>query len=110
MKVFFDFMREQGVVGLAIGFILGGAVSGLVGSFVEDIINPIIGIALGKAGSLSDAVLTIGSVEIAWGSFITVLIDFVVIALVVYFGFKALRLDKLDKPKEKGKKETKAKA
>ncbi|NMB92237.1 MAG: MscL family protein [Parcubacteria group bacterium] len=97
MSGFIDFIRKQGVIGLAIGFILGGAVSKLVSALVEDIINPIIGLALGKIGSLSNAILTIGPINILWGHFISVLIDFLIIALVVYYGFKALHLDKLDK-------------
>ena len=97
MKDFINFIREQGVVGLAIGFVLGGAVSKLVASFVEDIINPVIGLALGAVGALDSAVFKIGPVEILWGSFASTLIDFVIIALVVYYGFKVLGLAKLDK-------------
>ena len=41
MKGFLEFVREQGVVGLATGFILGGAVSKVVTSLVTDIINPV---------------------------------------------------------------------
>jgi large conductance mechanosensitive channel len=57
---FIDFIREQGVVGLAIGFILGGAVSKTVSSLVDNVINPLIGIALGKV-NLADRVLVVGS-------------------------------------------------
>ena len=99
MKDFINFIREQGVVGLAIGFVLGGAVSKLVASLVEDIINPVIGVALGAVGALDSAVFKIGSVEILWGSFASTLIDFAIIALVVYYGFKVLGLTKLDKKK-----------
>jgi large conductance mechanosensitive channel len=99
MKGFINFIREQGVVGLAVGFILGGAVSKVVASLVSDIINPLISVALGSAGNLKDAGVQIGSVKILWGSFIATAIDFIVIALVVYFGFKMLKLDKLDKKK-----------
>ncbi|MFH1896188.1 MAG: MscL family protein [bacterium] len=99
MKKFIDFVREQGVVGLAVGFILGGAVSKVVASLVGDIINPILGIVLGATGGLGEAVLKVGSVEIMWGSFVSVLIDFLVIALVVYYGVKIFGLDKLDKQK-----------
>ena len=87
-------------MGLAIGFILGGAVSKVVASFVEDIINPILGIILGAAGALDEAVLKVGPVEILWGSFVTTLIDFVIIALVIFYGFKFLKLGKLDKKKD----------
>jgi len=98
MKGFMEFVREQGVVGLAVGFILGGAVSKLVSSLVEDIIDPILGVGLG-AVNLSEAYFSIGSAELMWGSFISVLIDFIVIALVVYFGVKKLGLDKIDRKK-----------
>ena len=94
---FMDFIREQGVVGLAVGFILGGAVSKVVASLVGDIINPLLGIVLGSTEGLAEAALRVGSVEIFWGSFVSVLIDFMVIALVVYYGVKGLGLGKLDK-------------
>ena len=97
MSGFINFIRKQGVVGLAVGFILGGAISKIVAALVEDIINPILGVVLGRAGPLATAALTFGPVEILWGHFITVLIDFLVIALVVFYGVKVLHLDKLDK-------------
>ncbi len=97
MNEFINFIRKQGVIGLAIGFILGGAVSKLVSAFVNDIINPLLGLVLGKLGALSNYVLTIGSAKILWGDFIATFIDFLVIAFVVYYGFKLLRLDKIDK-------------
>jgi len=99
MKGFLDFIREQGVIGLAVGFILGGAVSKVVSSLVEDLINPILGLVLGAAGNLDQAYLQIGQSKLMWGSFINTTIDFIVIALVVYYGVKFLKLDKLDKKK-----------
>jgi large conductance mechanosensitive channel len=100
LKGFIDFIREQGVVGLAVGFILGGAISKVVASLVADIINPVLSIVLGAAGDLESTSLAVGSVRIMWGSFLAALIDFLVIALVVYFGVKILQLGKLDKKKE----------
>ncbi len=99
MRGFMDFIREQGVVGLAVGFILGGAVSKLVASLVADLINPVIGIGLGAVGGLKDAYLQIGPARLLWGDFVSTLIDFLVIALVVYFGVKLIGVDKLDKAK-----------
>lgn len=99
MKGFVEFIREQGVVGLAVGFILGGAVSKVVSSLVSDIINPILGMALGAAGNLNEAFLPIGNAKLMWGSFVNTTIDFLVIALVVYYGVKLLKLDQLDKKK-----------
>jgi len=99
MRGFIDFIREQGVVGLAVGFILGGAISKLVASIVTDIINPLLNIALGSTENLKDAGFRIGESTILWGSFVSAAIDFIVIALVVYFGVKMLGINKLDKKK-----------
>ncbi len=100
MKGFINFIREQGVVGLAVGFVLGGAVSKVVAALVNDIVNPIVGLALGATGGLKDASLSIGSAKVLYGDFISVTIDFLIIALVVYFGVKILGVNKLDKKKE----------
>ena len=99
MNGFMNFIREQGVVGLAVGFILGGAVSSVVSSLVNDIINPLLGALLGAAGDLDTLSLSIGSAEILYGSFINVIIDFIIIAFVVYFGVKLLKLDRVDRKK-----------
>lgn len=96
---FVEFIKEQGVVGLAIAFILGGAVSKVVSSLVTDIINPILGIALSKVDDLENATVTVLSAEIRWGSFLSVLIDFAVIAAVVYALAHVLKLDKVIKKK-----------
>jgi large conductance mechanosensitive channel len=96
---FMDFIREQGVVGLAVGFILGGAVSKTVSSLVDNIVNPLIGVLLGKV-ALADKAFSVGAISIKYGAFISTIVDFIVIAAVVYFGVKALGLDKLDKKKE----------
>jgi len=100
MKGFINFIREQGVVGLAVGFILGGAVSKVVSAIVADLINPLLSLALGTVGNLTALSFQAGSAKILYGDFISVLVDFIVIALVVYFGVKLLGLDKLDKKKE----------
>ena len=97
---FIDFIREQGVVGLAIGFILGGAVSKVVSALVTDIINPLIGAMIGSADGLKEASIKLGEQQILWGDFVSITIDFLIIAAVVYFGFKALKLGRLDKKKE----------
>ena len=92
---FMDFIREQGVVGLAIGFIMGGAVNGLVGSFVNDIIEPAIGLIFGSTEGLQ----ALQYKSIMYGNFLVFLIDFLILMAVVYFGFKMLGLEKLDKKK-----------
>lgn len=100
MRGFINFIREQGVVGLAVGFILGGAVSKLVAALVTDIISPLMSLILNNVGNLKDAYIKVGSSKIMWGDFLNVSVDFIVIALVVYFGVTLLKLDKLDKKKD----------
>lgn len=99
MKGFLSFVREQGVVGLAVGFLLGGAVSKLVTALITDLVNPILGLILGAAGNLKDAQLVLGPVTFMWGDFVATLIDFAVVAAVVYYGVHGLGLDKIDKKK-----------
>jgi large conductance mechanosensitive channel len=97
MKGFMDFIREQGVVGLAVGFMLGGAVSKVVSSLVTEIINPMLGLVLGFAGDFKSSYLMVGTAKVAWGNFLAAVVDFLIIALVVYYVVKGLGLDKLDK-------------
>ena len=99
MKGFIEFLREQGVVGFAIAFILGGAVLKLVDSLVQDIISPIIALALGNLDNLSNAYFQIGSAKIMWGDFVNVLIDTIIIALIIYLIFITFDLKNLDKSK-----------
>ncbi len=96
-KDFNKFIQRQGVIGLAIAFVLGGAVTKLVSSLVEDIVTPLLGVALGFAKNLADAKFRIGAAEVAWGSFLNALIDFFVIALVIYFAMKLLKIDNIKK-------------
>ena len=96
MTGFIQFVREQGVIGLAIGFILGGAVSKTVSAFVADVINPLIGLAFGNIAGLSN--MMVGPVML--GHFVASIIDLLIIAAVIYFGFKGLKLDRLDVKKD----------
>jgi len=104
MKGFIEFIRSQGVVGLAVGFIMGGSITKLITSFVNDLINPLVGILLGAAGDLKTAYFQIAGAKIMWGSFISSIVDFIIIAIIVYFGVKILGVDKLDKEKIKANK------
>ncbi|MCF7844024.1 MscL family protein [Candidatus Gracilibacteria bacterium] len=99
MKDFLNFIREQGAVGLAVGFILGGAVSDLVKSLIDNIINPILGILLNQAQGLTGASFVLLGANIKYGALISTMVNFIVIAAVVYFGVKKMGLDKLDKKK-----------
>jgi large conductance mechanosensitive channel len=93
MTEFMDFIRKQGVVGLAVGFVLGGAVSKVVTALVTDIINPLLGIVVGRTEGLKEAKWSFAGGEILWGDFLAVTIDFLVIALVVYYAVKLLGIE-----------------
>lgn len=91
---FVDFIRERGVMGLAIGFILGASVQRVVTAFVNDIVNPLVGVFMGSADGFKS--FTVGPFLV--GDFIAALADFLILAAVVYVVFKGLRLNRLDKP------------
>jgi large conductance mechanosensitive channel len=96
---FLEFIRTQGVVGLAVGLILGGAVTTLVTSVVKNLVNPLLGIILGRAQDLAGSYVSILDAKIMYGNLILDFINFAVIAAIVYFGVKKLGLDRLDKAK-----------
>ena len=90
---FRDFLKNQGIITLAIGFILGGAISKFVSSLVADIIYPIMNGLMGGVNDLNSEVYHIGKTSIYYGRFLNNGIDFIVIALVVYAGVKLMRID-----------------
>ena len=94
---FMDFIRKQGVVGLAVGFILGAAVTKVVSSAVTDIVNPVLGLLLGSVDGLKATFFEIDGAKIMYGNFLANVLDFTVVAAVVYFGIKLIGLEKLDK-------------
>ena len=96
---FMTFIREQNIVGLAVGLVLGTAASGLVNSLINNIIMPPLGFLLGSADGIRGLELVMGKTpagEVAilhYGQFINDLINFLVLAFVVYFVVKLLKLD-----------------
>jgi len=101
---FIDFIREQGVVGIGVGFVVGSSANTLVHSLVTNLLNPFIGIFVGGI-NLSQKVVCLKSINhvcknpLNYGVVISDLITFLIILLVVYLVIKSLRLDKLDKKK-----------
>jgi large conductance mechanosensitive channel len=100
LRDFVDFIRTQGIVGFATGFIVGRAISDLVGSFVNDIVNPAIGILLTRFSDLAQLSVKVGASSINYGKFLSLVINFLILSAIVYIIFKKLRLDRLDKPKQ----------
>ena len=96
MKKFFQefkqFIARGNVMDMAVGVIIGGAFSSIITSLIDDIINPILGMFSGDGTALA-ASLTIrlpGSSEIMLGSFINAVLNFLVMALVVFCLVKAI--------------------
>jgi large conductance mechanosensitive channel len=106
LKGFVDFIRTQGVVGLAVGLVLGGAVSVLVKSLIDNLVMPPLGFLLGSSDGLKGLVINMGKIHggqvavLHYGVFLNDLLNFIVIALVIYLTVHLLGFDKLDKEKE----------
>jgi large conductance mechanosensitive channel len=101
---FVDFIRTQGVVGLAVGIVLGAQIKVLVDSFVLSFANPVIGLLLPGNGNLALKTFKITlngkSSVFLWGAFATQLISFLIVVAIVYFTVHGLKLDQLDKKKK----------
>jgi large conductance mechanosensitive channel len=87
------FLITFGIIGLAIAFVIGQAVSKVVSSFVKDIIDPTIGLFL--PGNLSDMSATVTGIygtpsEFKYGDLISNIIEFIIIALLVFLAYKVL--------------------
>jgi large conductance mechanosensitive channel len=86
---FKEFLKEYKILGLAIAFVIGVASTVLIQSFVNDIIMPLITPFI-PGGAWKTATFSIGPVVIAWGSFLAALINFLIIAFVVFIIAKKL--------------------
>lgn len=101
---FMDFIREQGVIGLAVGLAIGAAAGDAVKSIVDNFINPLVGLILGGT-DLSNIKTTITrngeEAVFGWGNMINAVITLLAVAAVVYLIVHALKMDRLDKKKDK---------
>ena len=89
IREFREFAVKGNVVDLAVGVIIGTAFGKIVSSFVADIIMPLIGILIGGI-HYEDLVLAVGEAQITYGKFLQNVIDFVVIAWVIFLMVKAI--------------------
>jgi large conductance mechanosensitive channel len=86
VKGFRDFLNQGNVVQLTVAFIIGAAFGAVVTALVVNVINPIIAIPFGKP-NFDSLVLTINGSHIKYGTFLTAVVAFVLIAAGVYFFF-----------------------
>ena len=101
-KEFKEFALKGNIMDLAVGVIIGGAFQSIVKSLVDDIIMPIIAIFTGKV-DYSELSITIGESSIKYGSFITAVINFLIIAMSIFLFIRYL--NKLNKKLEQMKEE-----
>ncbi len=87
VKEFKEFISRGNMMDLAVGVIIGAAFTAIVNSLVKDLINPLIGLFIGKI-DLSNLKFTIGESTFKYGSFLNAVINFLIIALVVFFLIK----------------------
>lgn len=92
---FMQFIKEQNIVGLAIGLVLGTHAGALVNSLVNNVFMPPIGILLGSTKGLRGWTIALGDTgaEMALGAFLNDLINFIILAFVIYIVIKLLKLD-----------------
>ena len=86
---FKDFLTEYKVIGLAIAFIMGAAITDLVKSLVNNVIMPVLTFFI-PGGEWQTATFSLGPIVVGWGAFLAALINFLIIALVVFMIAKAV--------------------
>jgi len=89
LKEYKEFVLRGNVMDLAVGVIIGGAFGKIIASLVNDILMPLIGLLIGGI-DFTGLAFTVGSATVAYGLFINNLIDFLIIALVIFLMVKSI--------------------
>ena len=89
IKEFKEFIMRGNVIDLAVAVIIGAAFTAIVNSLVTDIIMPIIGVILGGV-DFSALAVTVGDATITYGNFIQAIINFLLVALVLFLIIRAI--------------------
>lgn len=97
LEEFKAFALKGNVMDLAVGVIIGGAFQAIVTSLVGDIISPVIGIF--ASTDFSNLIATINGSEVKYGAFITAIINFIIMAFIIFCIVKGL--NKLAERKKK---------
>lgn len=97
LKEFKEFLQEYKVIGLAVALIIGLAATALVKAIVDYLVMPIVTPFI-PGGAWQTATWTIGSIVIGWGALLAAIINFIIIAFVVFLIAKyALKEEKVSK-------------
>ena len=84
LQEFMAFLKQYGVIGLALAVIIGGKVNALVGSLVDGIIMPVVTFFI-PGGAWRTATLQVGPIRLLLGPVFGALLDFLIVALVVFY-------------------------
>ncbi len=106
IKEFKEFISKGNVIDMAVGVIIGAAFGKIVTSLVDNILMPIIGAALGGL-DFTRLSFTIGEAEIGYGIFLQNVVDFLIVAVCIFFLIKfinSFKKKKEEKPAEEPKK------
>ena len=88
LKEFKEFVMRGNVLDLAVAVIIGGAFGKIISSLVNDILMPLIGLVLGGV-NFSELAFTVGEAVVSWGAFVQAIVDFVIIAFVIFMIVRA---------------------
>ncbi len=99
IQEFKEFAMKGSLIEMAVGIIIGAAVSKMVSTLVENILMPIIGVFMGGV-NFSDLSFTVGDAAIGYGAFIQSMIDFLIVAFVIFMILKAITRMKKNFEKE----------
>jgi large conductance mechanosensitive channel len=97
LKEFREFAVRGNVMDLAIAVIIGGAFGKIVTSLVNDVLMPLIGLVLGGI-NFSELSITVGEAVVKWGAFVQSIIDFIIIAFVIFMLVRAMNRTKREQP------------
>jgi large conductance mechanosensitive channel len=88
IREFKEFISRGSVLDLAVGVVIGTAFTAVIDSFVNDIVNAIIGAVAGKP-NFNDLTFDLGNGVVRYGSFLTAVINFLLVAFVLFLAIKA---------------------
>ncbi len=86
---FKEFAMKGSLMDMAAGIIIGAAIGKVVGALVENILMPLIGVLMGGV-DFSSLAMTIGDASVGYGAFIQAMIDFLIIAFVIFMILKGI--------------------
>ncbi|RPJ21252.1 MAG: large conductance mechanosensitive channel protein MscL [Chloroflexi bacterium] len=97
LKEFKEFAIRGNVMDLAVAVIIGGAFGKIITSLVDDILMPLIGLLLGGI-NFSEQAFVVGGAVIMWGAFIQSILDFIIIAFVIFLLVRTMNRLKKEEP------------